>query len=66
MKERELLIRSVVNLILAAGDRVKLVYYDEGIETAPGYRMLVCVGLRRSVAAVELVLKFMDHARSSR
>ena len=65
MKERELLIRSVVNLILAAGDRVDLVCYDECIEFEPGYRLLVCVGLRRSVAEMKLVLKFMDRARSS-
>ena len=63
MKERELLIRSVVNLILAAGNRVNLVDCDEGIELAPGYRMLVCVGLLRFVAAVELVLKFIGSPR---
>jgi hypothetical protein len=62
MKERELLIRSVVSLILAACGRVDYVCGIEDWNSGWEFRALICTGRRKLVVETELQLKFIHRA----
>jgi hypothetical protein len=61
MKERELLMRSVVNLMFAVGGRVlRLEQVVSGICSERGHRVLLYEGLRKLMVTLELLLKFKE------
>jgi hypothetical protein len=67
MKDRELLMRSVVNLMLAVASRVSWVLGASGVFGAgEGYCLLFCAGLPKLVAKLELLLKFIERQEDPR